>query len=81
MELIDTIDLMTSSDYKDRLLAEYYQAKIRYQKLNCILDKYEDGTLEFELTCPVGTLIVQRDIMEDYLNVLQDRTITENISV
>lgn len=81
MELIDTIDLMTSSDYRDRFLAENYQAKIRYQKLNCILDKYEDGTLEFELTCPVGILIEQRDIMEDYLNVLEDRAIIENISV
>ena len=34
MELKDTIDLMTSEDYKDRFKAEYYQTKIRYDKLH-----------------------------------------------
>lgn len=32
-DLKDTISLMTSDDYKDRLLAEYWQLKIRHQKL------------------------------------------------
>ena len=81
MELVDTIDLMTSDDYKDRFIAEYYQVKIRYQKLKSILDKYEEGTLDFEPSCSISLLMIQRDIMEDYLNVLQDRAITENISV
>ncbi len=81
MELIDTIDLMTSDDYKDRFMAEYYQVKIRYQKLKSILDKYEEGTLDFEPSCSISLLMIQREIMEDYLNVLQDRAITENISV
>lgn len=81
MELIDTVDLMTSDDYKDRFMAEYYQVKIRYQKLKSILDKYEEGTLSFEPSCSISLLMIQREIMEDYLNVLQDRAITENISV
>lgn len=33
-ELKDTIELMNSSDYKDRFKAEYYQLKIRYTKLH-----------------------------------------------
>lgn len=81
MELIDTVDLMTSDDYKDRFMAEYYQVKIRYQKLKSILDKYEEGTLDFEPSCSISLLMIQREIMEDYLNVLQDRAIAENISV
>ena len=81
MELIDTVDLMTSDDYKDRFMAEYYQVKIRYQKLKSILDKYEEGTLEFEPSCSISLLMIQRDIMEDYLNVLQDRAIVENIEI
>lgn len=81
MELIDTVDLMTSDDYKDRFLAEYYQVKIRYQKLKSILDKYEEGTLDFEPSCSISLLMMQREIMEDYLNVLQDRAVVENISV
>ena len=42
MELKDTIDLMTSEDYKDRFKAEYYQTKIRYDKLHKMLVKNED---------------------------------------
>ena len=81
MELIDTVDLMTSHDYKDRFMAEYYQVKIRYQKLKSILDKYEEGTLDFEPNCSISLLMIQREIMEDYLNVLQDRAIVENIEI
>lgn len=81
MELIDTVDLMTSDDYKDRFMAEYYQVKIRYQKLKSILDKYEDGTLDFEPSCSISLLMIQREIMEDYLNILQDRAIVENIEI
>lgn len=33
MELNNTVELMNSSDYKDRFKAEYYQTKIRYEKL------------------------------------------------
>lgn len=32
MELKDTIELMQSSDYKDRFKAEYYQLADRYKK-------------------------------------------------
>lgn len=39
MELKDTIDLMLSEDYKDRFKAEYYQTKIRYDKLHKMLVK------------------------------------------
>ena len=81
MELIDTVDLMTSDDYKDRFMAEYYQVKIRYQKLKSIIDKYEEGTLDFEPSCSISLLTIQREIMEDYLNVLQDRAIVENIEI
>jgi hypothetical protein len=33
MELKDTITMMTSGDEKERLKAEYWQAKIRYQEV------------------------------------------------
>ena len=32
MELKDTISMMTSSDYKERFRAEYFQLKIRYDR-------------------------------------------------
>lgn len=43
----DTIELMNSSDYKDRFKAEYYQLKIRYTKLHAMLVKLEAGKLDF----------------------------------
>ena len=51
MELKDTVELMNSSDYKDRFKAEYWQTKIRYEKLRKMLIKWDAGTLEFTPTC------------------------------
>ena len=49
MELQDTIELMKSSDFKDRFKAEYYQLDIRIKKLSDMLDKYKAGTLNSHL--------------------------------
>lgn len=51
MELKDTIELMNSSDYKERFKAEYLQVKIRYDKLHKMLVKWDAGTLNFTPTC------------------------------
>lgn len=40
MELKDTATLMVSSDYKERFKAEYYQLKIKLEKLKCMLQKW-----------------------------------------
>ena len=37
MEMKETIELMQSSDYKDRFKAEYYQTRIRFEKLTSML--------------------------------------------
>ena len=52
-ELSDTIELMTSDDYKERFKAEYWQTKIRHDKLHDMIVKYEAGTLNFEPTCNI----------------------------
>ena len=51
MTLEETISLMNSEDYKDRFKAEYYQTKIRYEKLHKLLVKHVAGTLNFTPTC------------------------------
>ena len=43
MELKDTATLMVSSDYKERFKAEYYQLKIRLEKLKYMLQKWGNG--------------------------------------
>lgn len=81
MELKDTIDMMMSSDYKERFKAEYYQLKIRYIKLQDMVNKYDNGTLGFEPNCSIKRLKYQLRAMSDYLNIMQDRAIWEDIDL
>ncbi len=81
MELKDTIELMNSDDYKDRFKAEYYQAKIRYDKLHNMLVKHVAGTLNFEPSCPQEILEDQEYYMKDYLKTLEIRAEIEKIEL
>lgn len=81
MELKDTIDLMNSEDYKDRFKAEYYQTKIRYDKLHNILIKYEAGVLDFKPTCSIAKLQEQKRYMGEYLRCLEVRAAIEGIEL
>lgn len=80
-DLNETIELMTSADYKDRFKAEYWQTKIRYDRLCMMLEKYRAGRLEFEPTCPIDLLEEQREIMADYLEVLVERAFHEGFDL
>ena len=79
MELKDTIEMMTSEDYKERFKAEYLQTKIRYDKLHKMCIKYEAGTLEFTPNCPLHLLSEQKRHMGMYLHALQVRAEIEGI--
>lgn len=79
MELKDTVQLMNSDDYKQRFIAEYYQTKIRYDKLHKMITKYEARTLEFEPKCPVELLQEQANFMGRYLHTLEIRAEIEEI--
>ena len=81
MELIDTIDLMTSDDYRDRFKAEYHQTKIRYDKLHHMLIQEEAGTLDFEPACPKNLLEQQAQYMGNYLKTLEIRAEIEHINL
>lgn len=81
MELKDTIALMQSEDYKERFKAEYYQVKIRLEKLYEMLVRYDAGTLGFTPDCSIQLLKDQLSIMRDYLYALQVRAEIENIEL
>lgn len=81
MELIDTAKLMISKNYKDRFKAEYYQNKIRRDKLLKMIVNYDSGKLEFEPICSIYLLKTQLDAMNTYLNILQLRAMTEGIEI
>ena len=81
MKLQDTIELMSSADFKDRARAEYYQLKIRHEGLARILKGYREGTLNFTPTCSYDLLHTQLVYMEHYLNVLEERSKIENVEL
>lgn len=81
MELLDTIELMSSNDYKDRFKAEYYQTKIRYDKLHKMIIKYDANTLDFEPKCSIEILKKQASYMGNYLYMLEVRSEIEGIEL
>jgi hypothetical protein len=79
MELKDTAAMMLSEDYKERFQAEYVQLRLRYQKLKSMLDRWDQGMMEFEPTCPRSIYNMQIRAMEDYIAVLEARAVMEDI--
>ena len=79
MELTDTIELMRSADYKERLKAEYYQLKIRYDKLRNMVVKYEAKKLSFSPSCSLELLKEQCEVMGKYLYLLEVRAEIEEV--
>lgn len=81
MELSKTVKMMDSTDYKERFKAEYFQTKIRYDKLHRMLIKHEAGTLDFTPTCDVEILKRQARYMGNYLKCLEIRAEIEKIKL
>jgi hypothetical protein len=76
-ELKDTIGLMLSDDFKDRLVAEYWQVKIRHAKLSSYRTKRLNDT-----DTPVYELLMLSDQlsgMEMYMNALEARACSLDI--
>lgn len=87
MELKDTVEAMTSADYRERFVAEYQQLKIRYEKLKTYCNKIEaairTGNPEIEPPhdCPLNLLKKQQHAMGQYLHVLEVRAEIEQITL
>ena len=85
MELKETVEKMTSDDYKERFIAEYQQTKIRYEKLKHFCDVIEASQLakieEPKHDCPLELLRKQQNLMGQYLHILELRAVIENIDL
>ena len=79
--LSETIELMNSENYDDRLKAEYEQLEIRTQGLAKMLVGYRDGTLSFTPKCSYDMLNGQLKAMQLYSEYLQDRAEIEGIDL
>ena len=78
-DLKETISLMTSDDYKERFLAEYYQLETRYLKLRKMYENWDN--LPFTPTCPKSCYEKQLDAMFNYLVILVSRALQEEIKL
>ena len=85
MELKDTIGAMCSDDYKERFMAEYYQTKIRYEKLKKFNTKIAAARqVAFPMPkhdCPDELLREQQSVMGNYLHLLELRAEIEGIEL
>lgn len=81
MELKDTVEMMLSGDYKDRLIAEYRQVGIRYLKLDEMVRKYQNGKLSFTPKTPLKILQGQVGAMMAYMAILEHRAALEGIDL
>lgn len=81
MKLQDTVLMMNSKDYRERFIAEYLQAKIRYDKLDAMTVKYEAGTLPFTPNCSLELLKEQKKHMGCYIRCLKIRAEIEGINL
>lgn len=79
MELKDTCYFMMDENYIARFKAEYWQTKIRYNKLHKLIVKYDAGTLPFKPDCPIELLKDQKKHMGLYLYDLEVRAEIEGI--
>ena len=85
IELKDTVEHMTSDDYKERFIAEYQQTKIRYEKLKRFCNRIEAAQIKGitgpEHDCPLPLLREQQSAMGNYLRILELRAEIENINI
>lgn len=81
MELIDTMEMMKSTDYKERFRAEYFQLKIREKGLAKMLEKYKLGTLSFTPSCSYDILNGQLKSMHLYGTYLEERAEIESVDL
>lgn len=85
-QLKETIYFMKSSDYKERFIAEYWQTKIRYEKLKDFCNSIEAAMMVEDEPipvhdCPLNLLREQQSAMGKYLHILELRAKIEKIDL
>lgn len=93
MDLKNTVEMMNSTDYKERFKAEYYQTKERYEKLKAFNNKIEAAKAISNMgyksryvempkhDCPDDLLRTQQALMGQYLHILEVRAVIEGIEL
>lgn len=84
LELKDTVNEMISTDYRERFIAEYFQLKIRTERLERFIQRIEASAMSDNVPkpkhdCPLHLLESQLHYMKGYLNNLKLRALIEGI--
>ena len=90
--LQETVEPMITGDYKDRFVAEYWQTKIRYERLKKFNTKIRAAQMQRNYTgvnpdwapehdCPEYLLEEQQRVMGEYLKILETRAEIEGIEL
>lgn len=84
--LNQTVELMISEDYKERLIAEYVQVKIRYLRLERVLKSVSDKTAPDCITPTFAIESLKEELLEEqlvimrmYIKLLVKRSVLEGI--
>ena len=67
--------------YQERIVNEYHELKVKRDKLHAMIVKYEEGKLDFKPDCPIVLLQKQELVMNQYLTILEERALIENITL
>lgn len=65
--------------WQQRFANEYYETKNRRDKLHNMLIKLRAGTLDFTPQCPASLLCQQERVMNEYLDILEERAEIEGV--
>lgn len=73
--------MLKSWDWKDRFVGEFWETKLRYEKLHNMIIKREAGTLDFQPGSPMEVWKAQAAAMGNYLYQLEVRAEHEGINL
>lgn len=79
MTMNNAVAMVLSDDYKERLIAEYVETKIRYERLHSTIIKWCAGKADF--VTDIELLEEQAKHMGNYLKMLEIRAVKEDIEL
>lgn len=80
-ELVDSVKLMLSEDYKERFIGEFIQVRNRYFNLKRMVEMWDNGILSFTPTCSREIYNFQLKGMLEYMDILVIRARIEGIEL
>ena len=75
------MSMLSSDDFRDRSIGEYWFVKDKYDKLHRMIVTREAGKLSFSPSCPMEQWKAQAKAMGEYLYQLEVKAAYENVEL